>query len=117
MPIHVSETKEERPASNIWPPPKSKDYMKSVRDLPSNVKIGEGKKEENQSDGAKLPDDKGDNAKGEGVERREPDTSKSRHLRHSVDFSSNLVEGDHRGPFVAKMLHSVKSLLVLGLVV
>ncbi|XP_045191511.2 uncharacterized protein LOC123548375 [Mercenaria mercenaria] len=29
----------ERPSSNIWPPPQAKDYMKSVKDLPANVRM------------------------------------------------------------------------------
>ena len=29
----------EKPTSNIWPPPQAKDYMKSVKDLPGNIRM------------------------------------------------------------------------------
>ena len=64
--------------------------MRSVRDLPSNVKVGDLKREEgtSASDGSQLPDDKGDNNKEASGERREPDSSKDRHITYRM-------EGEH----------------------
>ncbi|XP_060585232.1 uncharacterized protein LOC132741152, partial [Ruditapes philippinarum] len=51
--IHVTEGTE-KPTSNIWPPPQAKDYMKSVKDLPSNIRMIVHKQTETQEDDDKA---------------------------------------------------------------
>ena len=77
-----TENKRDRPASNIWPPPKAKDYKQSVRDLPANVKLAEVKRDEKVNEVSRHPDSKGDNSRGAVADRMESDmSSKNKHLR------------------------------------
>ena len=60
------------PESNIWPPPRAKDYMLSVKDLPSNIKVAEvGRNEKGQDDSRTTDNVATDESE---IQNREPDT-------------------------------------------
>ena len=54
-PLSFTDQKDQRPQSNIWPPPKNKDYQRTVRDLPENVKLAERKNDEQQNKTSDKP--------------------------------------------------------------
>ena len=58
------------PESNIWPPPRAKDYMLSVKDLPSNIKVAEVSRQEKGNDGSRTNDNTTDEAE---VQNRDSD--------------------------------------------
>ena len=72
--------------------------MRSVRDLPSNVKVGEAKKEDGAgaSDGSQLPDNKGDSHKGENEGKREPDSRSESESSKGRNITYRM-EGEHKG--------------------
>lgn len=92
--------REEKPTeSKVWPPPQAPDYMKRVKELPSQFKVTDDVKpatgDENTSRGGKFSGEGtvgGEVTKGEGYDRQESsERSQNVMLRRQDSDGSKLV--------------------------
>lgn len=74
--------REEKPESKIWPPPKAPDYMKRVKELPSQFKVTDdrappsGEEKSTKGDNSSREENGSEQTQGDVIRRQDSEGSK-----------------------------------------